>query len=179
MTWFAHAIGGGRLRRAEPIREAIDALAHIRDRLAANGEPYWAEQVEIERRGATAWLAFAEGRTADAVREMRAAADREDATEKNAMTPGPLAPARELLAEMLRASQQPAAALTAFEATLKKEPNRFRAIAGAAGSAAAAGKRQLAATYYQALLKICADGDAPGRAELVEARRFVTRRAAR
>ena len=64
--------------------------------------------------------------------EMRAAAAREDATEKNAITPGPLAPARELLGEMLLGQAMRRQRLKEFEATLKKEPNRFRAVAGAA-----------------------------------------------
>ena len=52
---------------------AIDNLQQIRERLAQSGEAYWAEQVEIQRRGATAWLAFAEGRADDAATEMRTA----------------------------------------------------------------------------------------------------------
>ena len=59
---------------------------------------------------------------------MREAADAEDATEKRAVTPGPIKPARELLGEMLLQLEAPAEALSEFEATLKKEPNRFRAI---------------------------------------------------
>ena len=106
---------------------------------------------------------------------MRAAAEREDATEKNAITPGPLAPARELLGEMLLASNQPAQALEAFEATLRHEPNRFRALAGAARAAKAAGARATAVTYYAALLKLGAHADRPRRAELVEAAREVWR----
>jgi hypothetical protein len=53
---------------------------------------------------------------------MRAAADREDLTEKNAVTPGPIAPASELLGDMLLEMRQPAQALKEYEATLKKEP---------------------------------------------------------
>ena len=63
---------------------------------------------------------------------MQAAAAMEDGTEKSAVTPGPLAPARELVGEMLLQLNQPADALKEFEATLKKEPNRFRALSGAA-----------------------------------------------
>ena len=59
-----------------------------------------------------------------------------------------------------------------FEATMKKEPNRFRAVAGAARSAAAAGQRAKAAGYYGELLKICARADAGARPELAEARSF-------
>ena len=77
---------------------------------------------------ATAWLAFAVGRTVEAVAGMRAVADMEDGTEKAAVTPGPLAPARELLGDMLLQRNQPADVLKAFEATLKKEPNPTNAI---------------------------------------------------
>jgi hypothetical protein len=66
---------------------------------------------------------------------------------------------------------RPAEALEAFEATLKKEPNRFRALAGAATSASLMGDRQKAGTYAGALVAICARGDTPGRPELAQARR--------
>ena len=72
---------------------------------------------------------------------MRPAADREDETEKAAVTPGPLAPARELLGEMLLEAGRPAEALAAFEATVAKEPNRFRGVYGAARAAEQAGDR--------------------------------------
>ena len=120
---------------------------------------------------ASAWLAFAEHRSADALVGMRAAAAMEDGTEKAAVTPGPLAPARELLGEMLLLLNQPADARKEFEATLKKEPNRFRALYGAARSASLAGDRVAARRYYDQLLKICERGDNPGRAELGEARK--------
>jgi Tfp pilus assembly protein PilF len=100
---------------------------------------------------------------------MRAAAEREDATEKNAITPGPLAPARELLGEMLLAAREPAQALAAFEATLEHEPNRFRAIAGAAKAATAAGNRDAARKYHTALVRLGGHADRPGRPELIEA----------
>jgi len=175
ITHFARAIGGAHLGRPDVVRAAVDALQRIRDRLAAAGEAYWTEQVEIQRRGATAWLAFAEGRKGDAVAEMRTAADREDATEKSAVTPGPLAPAREMLGELLLEAA-PAVALTEFEATMRKEPNRFHAVAGAARAAALAGDRRAAARHYADLLTICARADRPGRAELIEARRVTARR---
>jgi Tfp pilus assembly protein PilF len=94
----------------------------------------------------------------------------EDKTEKNAITPGPLAPARELLGEMLLESKQPAEALKEFEATLTKEPNRFRSLYGAAEAAKQAGDRQTAHAYFQKLLKVAERGDIPGRQELAEAR---------
>ena len=66
--------------------------------------------------------------------------------------------------------KQPAAALTEYQAVLKKEPNRFRALYGAAKAAAAAGNSANARSYYQQIVKLCPKGDTPGRAELEEAR---------
>ena len=74
-------------------------------------------------------------------RRMRGAAAREDATEKSAVTPGPLAPARELLGDMLLELGRPREALVEYRATLAKEPNRFRALYGAMRAATAAGDR--------------------------------------
>ena len=101
---------------------------------------------------------------------MRAAATLEDRTEKSAITPGPLAPARELLGEMLLELKEPAEARKAFEATLKKEPNRFRAVYGAARAASLTGDRVAARRYDDQLLKICERADTPGRPELADAR---------
>jgi tetratricopeptide (TPR) repeat protein len=174
LTYFAKALGAARMGDAAATRSAIDSLNTIKDRLTEQKEAYWAGQTEIQRRSASAWLALVEGRNAEALAEMRAAAAIEDATEKSAVTPGPLAPARELVGEMLLQMNQPADALKEFEATLKKEPNRFRALSGAAKSASLAGDRQKARTYYGALLKICERADRPGRPELDQARRMAS-----
>ena len=99
-----HDLVRSRPRRRAHWRPAGRPRGHRRARsssrpgLTEAGETYWAEQVAIQRLGASAWLAFTEGRTEEALDEMRAAADLEDGTEKSAVTPGPLAPAREQLA---------------------------------------------------------------------------------
>jgi len=59
---------------------------------------------------------------------MLEAAKREDATEKSAVTPGPLAPARELLGDMLMELNRPTEAKMEYRATLQKEPNRRHAL---------------------------------------------------
>jgi len=171
-TWFARGLGASRVGDQAGARSALEALNQIRDRLTASGESYWAGQVDIEERATAAWLALAEGRRVDALAGMRAVAELEDGTEKNAITPGPLVPARELLGEMLLQVQEPALALQEFAATLQKEPDRFRALAGAARAAVQAGDRETAAKYYARLLKTCERADSPGRPELAEARRF-------
>ena len=105
---------------------------------------------------------------------MGAAAELEDKTEKAAVTPGPLAPARELVGEMLLQMGKPAEALEAYEATLKKEPNRFRALSGAIRAATLAGQTDKARQHAQTLLKVCAKADAPARPELAEAKKLAS-----
>ena len=89
---------------------------------------------------------------------MREAATREDATEKNAVTPGPLAPARELLGDMLMELGRPADALAEYRRTLAKEPGRYRALDGARRAASAAGANADAAKYSRALEQLTASG---------------------
>jgi hypothetical protein len=170
VTYFAKALGAARTGDAGATRSAIDALTKIEAQLTEQREAYWAEQTRIQRRSASAWLALVEGHSAEALVEMRAAAALEDGTEKSAVTPGPLAPARELVGEMLLQMDQPAEALKEFEATLEMEPNRFRALFGAARSASLAGDREKARRYSGALLKTCDRADKPGRPELEQAR---------
>ncbi|HET9369390.1 MAG TPA: hypothetical protein VFO19_04055 [Vicinamibacterales bacterium] len=170
ITYFARALGASRTGALDDAKASIAALQEIADRLTKAGENYWAEQVRIQREGAAAHLALAEGRSAEAVSLMTAAAVREDATDKAAVTPGPIAPARELLAEMLLELKRPADALKEFQATLKKEPNRFRAVYGAARAARQAGDNATARTYYAQLIEICTKADTPGRPEIAEAR---------
>ena len=70
---------------------------------------------------------------------------------------------------------QPAEALTEFEATLAKEPNRFRALSGAAKAASLAGDRQKARAFAASLLTSCVKADQPERPELREARQLTQR----
>ena len=122
-----------------------------------------------------AWIAFAEGRRDEAVETLRAAAGREDATEKTAITPGPLAPGRELLGEMLLELGRPADALAEFE-TAARSTNRTgsASLDGAARAAAKAGDNTKARSLlHAALLEVCEKADTPGRLALVEARTWM------
>jgi tetratricopeptide (TPR) repeat protein len=175
MTWFARGLGAARLGQAPAASESAAALQQIRERLSKAGENYWALQVEIQEIAVRAWTALAEGQKDKALRQMKSAAELEDGTEKGAVTPGPLAPARELLGEMLLQMNEPAQALEQFEATLKKEPGRFRALYGAAHSSQLGGNRETSQKYFREMLKVCDRADKPGRPELVEAKRAVLR----
>src|SRR6202008_747648 len=101
---------------------------------------------------------------------MRSAAEKEDATEKSAITPGPIKPAREQLGELLLGSDQSALALKEFEVTLTKEPRRSLAVYGAARSAQLSGDLTKAGGYYKLLVDICQHADTE-RPELLEARK--------
>jgi tetratricopeptide (TPR) repeat protein len=174
MTWFARGLGSARLGRAQSARESMAALKQIRERLLQAGEKYWAQQVEIQELEVEAWAALAEGKKEESLQRMRSGAELEDATEKSAVTPGPLAPARELLGEMLLEMKKPAQALEQFEATLTKEPGRFRALYGAARAAERSGNREASQKYFAELLKVCGQADKPGRAEILEAQRAIS-----
>jgi tetratricopeptide (TPR) repeat protein len=174
MTYFARGLAAAHLGDIANARASCETLTRIRERLTKSNEGYWAEQVEVQRRGVSAWTALAEGRTDEALREMKSAAELEDSTEKSAVTPGPLAPLRELLGEMLLQMNRPEQALEQFEATLKREPNRFRALYGAARAAQLKGDREVSRRYFRELLKVCEHADKPGRRELAEAREAVS-----
>jgi hypothetical protein len=134
MTYFARALGASHTGDLPKAKAAIDSLASIQQRLSAKGESYWAEQVAIQHLEAQAWLDLAEHRENDALMHMREATTREDATEKSAVTPGPLAPARELLGDMLMELHRPAEAVVEYRATLQKEPNRRHSLRGVGGT---------------------------------------------
>jgi hypothetical protein len=74
----------------------------------------------------------AEGKHDEALKLMSAAADAEDKTEKSPVTPGPLAPARELYGQMLLERGWPRRR-SPLRGDQGKEPNRFTAIAGPPG----------------------------------------------
>jgi tetratricopeptide (TPR) repeat protein len=174
LTWFARGLGAARLGQASTAYQAAVALQQIQGRLSKAGENYWALQVQIQEVAVRAWSALAEGDKEAALRQMKSAAELEDGTEKSAVTPGPLAPSRELLGEMLLEMKEPAEALEQFETTLAKEPRRFRALYGAARAAQLSGNSKASHRYFGQLLEVCADADKPERAEIAQARRVTS-----
>jgi hypothetical protein len=149
----------------------VAKLAAIRDREIEMKDEYWASQVDIQRRGAEAWVMFAQGRKEPAIAAMRETADMEDLTDKSAVTPGPIAPARELLGYMLLENNQSKEALVEFEAVMKKEPNRFLAIYGAAKAAEGTKQAAKAKGYYRHIVDMCAEAGSE-RPELEYARKM-------
>jgi hypothetical protein len=174
ITHFARALGAARSGNPFAAKEDIARLQALTERLAAANNTYWAEQVEIQRLGASAWAALAEGRRDEALKLMREAADKESASEKASISPGPILPARELLGDMLLELGQPAAALREYEASQQREPNRFRGWYGAAAAAAKAGDTAKAKAHFARLTELASKGDS--RPELEQAKRFLASR---
>jgi tetratricopeptide (TPR) repeat protein len=174
ISHFARALGAARSGHPDAARDDIAKLAELRDKLLQAKDAYWANQVDIQRQVATAWALYAEGKADEALAAMRAAADAEDKTEKAPVTPGPLAPARELLGDMLLARGDATAALAAYEATLAKEPNRFNATAGAAAAADRLGDKAKATVYYEKLVALAAGSDSD-RPALVRAKQYLVK----
>ena len=169
ITYFARALGAARSGQPEAAKADIAKLAELRDKLRDAKDAYWSEQVDIQSQIATAWQLYAEGRFDDALKTMSGAADAEDRTEKHPVTPGVLKPARELYGEMLLERGMPGQALVAFEATLKKEPNRLGAYVGAAKAAEKSGDSDQARKYYGKVVEIAGAAD-KSRSEVADAR---------
>lgn len=172
ISWFGRAIGAARSGDPAGAKVDLQRIQALGSKLAEAGDVYWNGQVKIEETAAAAWIALAEEQRSAAVRLMREAADLEDRAEKHIAMENRLSPMREMLGEMLLATDQPADALREFEASLKVAPNRYRSIAGAA-KAAETLDRQAARLWYGRLLQLTADADTE-RPEMVAARAFLS-----
>jgi len=177
ITHFARAIGAARVNDTAAARQELVALAQIESTLTARAGPqaYWAGQVAIQRLAAGAWLELATGDTAAAILHSGQAADREDATQKHPVTPGPVLPARDLEGDLLLLVGKPAAAARAYMTTLALSPNRARSLFGLARAAALAGDVPTAQAKYREFLSLMAKADG-GRPELAMARQAVASR---
>src|SRR5207244_12190207 len=97
------------------------------------------------------WIVEKNGKASDAVTLMQSAAELEESMDKHAVTPGPIIPAREMLAELLALHNRPEESLAEYQAVLKLAPNRFNALYGAANSAEASGNAPGATQYCRQL----------------------------
>jgi len=172
ITHFARAIGAARSGAADAAQLDIDTLKDLRGQLEKANQGYWAGQVEIQVLGAQAWKEQAAGNPEQALKLMRAAADLEDASEKHVAMENRLYPMRELLADMLMTQNQPKAALTEYEASLKNTPMRLRGFYGAAKAADAVGDTKKAREYFDKLTRMTRNADSD-RPELQEARKRI------
>ena len=172
ITWFGRALGAA--RSDDPVRAQRDVgeLSRLRAKLADSNDEYWVTQIDIYVQAAEAWIALAEHRPRRALIAMRAAADREDRTEKNVAMENRLSPMRELLGELLLEVGRPDEAQREFAASLQTVPNRYRSLAGAARAAGLLRHEQDARAYHQRLLALTQDADSE-RPAMLAARVYV------
>ncbi|WP_170979289.1 hypothetical protein [Roseomonas sp. HF4] len=174
LTHFARGVGLARSGRPDASAAEAAAMEPLEAALRASGQADWAAQVGAQRRAVGALAAIARGDADSGLSDLRQAADAEDALLKSVVVPGPLAPLREVLGEVLLGLARHAEADAAFQEVLRLNPNRFRALAGAAAAAEAGGRAPVAVARYRLLLALAAGADEP-RAELAEAARIVRR----
>ncbi len=168
---YARGIGAARAGNAMLAREQQARLIALRDAATELKLTYWVGQIDIQAVVVGALALCAEGKSVECIEGLRAASLREDATEKHVVVPGPLVPARELLADMLVAQKRFADALREYEAVMTKEPNRYRTLAGAMAAAQGAGEQSKALSLANALLKLGSEADSQ-RATLQQARQI-------
>ena len=171
---FARALGmarGGDISGAE---KEVQKLASLRDSLVQAKNKYWADQVEVQHRTASALVVRAQGKNQEALNLLRSATDLESSMDKHPVTPAPIVPTRELLGELLLELNQPAEALREFEGTLMAEPNRFRSLFGAAQAAERSRDTDKARAFYAKVVSLCERADTQ-RPELQQAKAYLAK----
>lgn len=169
---FARGLGAARSGDIATARKDVARLQALKEMMTAAKLDYWADQTDFQIKTVNAWIALAENRNDEAVQLMRAAAEAEEASDKHPVSPGNVVSSRELLGEMLLELGRPAQAFAEFEHSLKRDPNRFRSIYGAARAAEASGNRKEARDYYAKLRILATDHDS-ARDALTQARTFL------
>ena len=174
MISFARALGTAQTGDLAGAQAEIAKLQTLKDKLLEAKDTYWANQVEVQRLGASAVVAYTQGDGKKAIELARAAADLDATMDKHPATPAAVLPARELLADLLLQIDDANAALKEYELSLKSEPNRFRSLLGKARAAQKAGAAATAREAYQKLVALGSQADAD-RPELAEAKAFVAK----
>ena len=168
-TYRVRVIGAARSGDVQAARKDLEKFQEIvaAQRKQSSEEGYKnARDKSVGQLEAEAWVAFAEGKSDEAVKTMRAAADKEDAEYLYSLA----VPAREMLGDLLLELKRPADAFPEYQTALKHSPDRFDSLYGAARSAQLAGNSVDARSYFAKLTQICAP--AADRPELAEAKSF-------
>jgi len=129
---WAKGLGLARSGHAADTPRLLDELQNIETQLDTSGNEYWAIQVRVMKREVMAWSAQADKKPDEAATLMRQAADEEDSIEKLPVTPGPIVPAREQLADLLLEQGHADLASQEFQAALMSAPGRRGSLRGAA-----------------------------------------------
>lgn len=158
LRYYTRGIGSARM---DNVADAHDALAHIDDILKILGSKpenkYWYDQVMIQKLAVSGWIAYASNDKSKAIDLLKQAADLEDGTTKNPVTPGELLPAREQLGDLYLELKMPKEALEAYQTSLASHPNRYNTLYGAGKAAEGVKNTTLAKEYFSQLKSLIAD----------------------
>ena len=136
ITAWSRAVGFARGKQVGPARAEIAKLTSAYEQMRTAGDEYWATQIHVQLNSALAWINYAEGKRAEAIKLMRAVADEEDAVEKLPVTPGAVVPAREQLGDLLLETGDAKAAVKEFNSAFAQAPRRRGTLMGMARVAA-------------------------------------------
>ncbi len=169
---FTRAIGSVHIGDLVSAEKELTILKTLRQELVQIGDDYKAKQVTIQLKASEAWIEFAKDNHEKANSLMREAAALEDSTEKHPVTPSEVLPANELLGDLLIAIGKPLEALDAYETSLKRSPNRFNGLYGAAVASKQSGNLEKARMYFEKLLKMTKNSNS-SRIEINIAKKFM------
>jgi tetratricopeptide (TPR) repeat protein len=172
---FTRGLGMARTGNLAGAKAEVEAIKALRASLEKSNQSYWADRSEEQILAISAWVALKDGTRDQALKFMRAAADGEDGSVKHVAMENRLYPLRELYAELLLETGQPADALREFETALEQTPNRYRTFLGIARAANATGDRQKASEYYGKLVELAKNADTE-RPETREAKQYLAPR---
>jgi tetratricopeptide (TPR) repeat protein len=170
MTYWARTVAAGHLRKPEQAQSDLAIYDSLVEKIRQGTHAYFADSTgaRIVRGEMLAWVAYAQGNSADAVKLMRESADLQDKVGQGEVD----IPAREMLADILLESGQPQQALIEYQQGLKLSPNRFNGLYNAGRAAEAAGDKAQAQRYYSALLESTGNGSESARPEFEHMKAF-------
>jgi tetratricopeptide (TPR) repeat protein len=172
MTYWARAVADGHLHQAQRAQADMAEYDSQLEQVRRGRHAYYADSTgeRIARGEMLAWIAYADGNTAQSLLQMRESADLQDRAGQGEVD----IPAREMLADMLLESGQAREALVEYQQALKLSPNRFNGLFNAGMAAEKSGEQAQAASYYALLLKSTDHGLHSARPELAHAKTFVS-----
>jgi len=172
MLHFSRALGFTNTGNTSKAQKELDILVDLRERLNEAKNSYESGQVTIQIESIKGWIEYSKGNTEKAIEYMKLASKLESETTKAAVTPGEIIPAEELLADLYMLTGKHKEALKSYELNLRGRPFRFNGLYGAAKAAQKLDNNELAAYYFEKLLKVSEDINS-SRPELLEAKDFL------
>lgn len=172
MLHFSRALGFTNTGNTSKAQKELDILIDLRERLNEAKNSYESGQVTIQIESIKGWIEYSKGNTEKAIEYMKLASKLESETTKAAVTPGEIIPAEELLADLYMLTGKHKEALKSYELNLKGRPFRFNGLYGAAKAAQKLDNNELAAYYFEKLIKVSEDVNS-SRPELSEAKDFL------